>query len=170
MQLKLNREFAARHLFVAALMAAMGGWFAYDGYVKYPSMTPEALYASCHNGAQAASPEAARRFRESAIPRQKQFMALCFAASVVVGLGVLRAARFRFSYDGDGFDFGGRRQSLDDITGVDASRWEKKGILKLSTKGGAVTLDAWHHAGVDGFYEILEAAGRVPAKQGRERK
>ena len=103
------------------------------------------------------------------MPRQKQFMALCFVAAAVVGFGVWRASRLRFAYDAGGFELAGRRMSLDDVTGVDDSRWEKKGILKLSTRGGAVVLDAWHHVGVDGFYDILKVAGRAPGKKGTER-
>ena len=161
MKLKLNREFAVRHLFVAVLLAGLGCWFGYDGYVKYPSMTPEALYASCHNG-EAGSPEAVARFHASAAPRQKQFMLLCLLGSAVVAFGVWRAWRFRFSYNEYGFSAGGAaRRPISDIVSVDMSKWEKKGIETFSTKAGKVTLDAWHHKGVSGFLDILKAAELV---------
>ena len=154
MKLKLNREFAARHLFVAALLAAMGCWFAYDGYVTYPSMSPEALYEKIERS-QPPSHEAAVKVYENAIPRQKQFMALCLVGSLIVGLGVFRAWRFDFGYDDAGFTWKGRRMTKDDIKSVDDSQWKKKGILKLNTRFGRITLDAWHHTGVDGFRAML---------------
>ena len=55
MRLKLNKEFAVRHLAVALLMAALGGWFAYDGYVKYPAMDAATLYREAHGGEDAAT-------------------------------------------------------------------------------------------------------------------
>ena len=156
MKLKLNKEFATRHLFVTALLIAMGYWFAYDGYVTYPAMTPEALYEKIEHS-QPASHEAAVKVYENAIPRQKQFMGLCFVAALVIGLGVLRAWRFAFEYDEKGFTWNGRRMSLSDIESVDESQWKKKGILKLKTKAGRIVLDAWHNTGVDGFHEIVRA-------------
>ena len=39
MKLSLNREYAVRHLGVAALMAALCAWFVYDGAVAYPAMS-----------------------------------------------------------------------------------------------------------------------------------
>ena len=150
MKLKLNREFAVRHLFVTALLAAMGCWFAYDGYVTYPSMTPEALYEKIEHS-QLPSHEAAVKVYENAIPRQKQFMGLCLLGSLIVGLGVFRAWRFDFEYDDAGFTWNGRRMTFADIKSVDDSQWKKKGILKLNTPFGRITLDAWHNTGVDGF-------------------
>lgn len=156
MKLKLNREFAIRHLFVTALLLAMGGWFAYDGYVTYPSMTPEALYEKIEHS-QPASHEAAVKVYENAIPRQKQFMGLCIVGALIVGLGVLKAWRVSFEYDEAGFVWNGRRMALSDIESVDESQWKKKGILKIKTRCGRITLDAWHNTGVDGFYEIVRA-------------
>lgn len=150
MKLKLNREFAVRHLFVTVLLAAMGCWFAYDGYVTYPSMTPEALYEKIEHS-QPPSHEAALKVYENAIPRQKQFMGLCLLGSLIVGLGVFRAWRFDFEYDDAGFTWNGRRMTFADIKSVDDSQWKKKGILKLNTPFGRITLDAWHNTGVDAF-------------------
>ena len=161
MKLRLNREFAVRHLSVALLLSGLGCWFGYDGYVKYPSMSPEALYASCHNG-ETATAEAAAKFRDSAIPRQKQFMWLCFIGSAVIAFGVWRAWRFDFSCDGTGYSTGGgARRPLSDIESVDEKHWKKKGILKLRTRGGPVTLDAWHHTGVEAVRDVLKSAGLV---------
>ena len=161
MKLKLNREFAMRHMFVALLLTGMGGWFAYDGYVTYPSMTPEALYERIEH-APAPSREAAEKVYSNAIPRQKQFMILCLAGAAAIGFGVWRASRFRFTYRDRAFAYNGRRYRLDDISKTETSQWGKKGILRLSLRDGTcVVLDAWHHTGVDGFYEILRDTGKV---------
>ena len=164
MKLKLNREFAARHLFVTVLLTAMACWFGYDGYVTYPSLTPEALYERIEHSPPP-SPEAAAKVWSNAIPRQKQFMALCLIGAAIVGFGVWRAARFRFAYRERGFSFRARRYKIDDVASVDDSQWKRKGILRLSVKDGSkIVLDGWHHSGVDGFYEILRDAGRVGAR------
>ena len=161
MKLRLNREFAMRHLFVAALLAGMGCWFAYDGYVTYPSMTPEALYERIEKGAPP-SREAAERVYANAIPRQRQFMVLCLVGAAIVGLGVWRASRFRFAYRERSFSYSGRRHSIDDIAKVDVSQWKKKGILRVAVRDGTkISLDAWHHTGVDGFYDLLRDAGKA---------
>ena len=154
MKLRLNREFAIRHIFVTVLLVAMGAWFAYDGYVTYPSLTPEELYQKIEKS-EAPSHEAAVKLYESAVPRQKQFMSLCFVGALIVGLGVLKAWRFSFEYDETGFTWRGRRMGLSDIESVDESQWKKKGILKLKTSAGVITLDSWHNTGVDGFYELV---------------
>ena len=156
MKLKLNREFAVRHLFVAALLFAMACWFAYDGYVTYPSMTPEALYEKIE-GSAPPSHEDALRVYGNAIPRQKQFMSLCLVGAIIVGLGVLRAYRFDFEYDETGFAFKGCRMNYADVKSLNDSQWKKKGILRLETVRGRIVLDAWHNTGVDGFYDILVA-------------
>lgn len=149
-----------RHIFVAALLLAMGCWFAYDGYVTYPSMTPAELYEKIER-AKPPSEEAAVRVYNSAIPRQKQFMALCLIGSLIVGVGVFRSWRFDFEYDETGFTWKGRRMSIGDIKSVNASKWAKKGVLRLVTPAGGITLDAWHNKGVDGFAELLKASGRL---------
>lgn len=158
---KLNREFAVRYLFVALLMLGLGGWFGYDGFVRYPSLPAATLYADCHGGEAPVSAEAAEKFRATAIPRQKQFMALSLLASFLVGACLVRAVRFRFSWDETGFAVGDRRYTFAEIVAVETKRWEKKGILVLRLPAGAVTLDAWHHAGVEAFRARLKAEGKI---------
>lgn len=142
MRLKLNKEFALRHLGVAALMAALGGWFAYDGYVAYPAADAMEMYAKAHGGERAQSVEQAEKYRQNAIPRQKQFMMLAwaFSAYLLVNLAYL----WRKEYD-----FGGK------ITEVDEKDWEKKGILRFKVDGKQTVLDAWHHEGVKELREKI---------------
>lgn len=133
-RLKVNPEFFRRHLFVTVLMAGLGGWFGYDGFVKYPSESDE-FFASRHLE------------RETATERQKQFMALSLLASLAVGLHLLKICRFSFAFDDEGFEYKGVRRSYSEIADVDRSLWEKKGILKVD----GIVLDSWHHLGVKEF-------------------
>ena len=145
MKLKLNKEFAVRHLGVAVLMAALGGWFAYDGYVAYPATPAPELYANAHGGESAASPEQAEKYKASAIPRQKQFMAICWLFALYLAANVGFLARKSFYLDGK-------------ITDVDDRDWAKKGILRFKVDGKKTVLDAWHHAGVKELVEKILAA------------
>ena len=166
MTLSLNREFALRHLFVAVLMFGMGCWFGYDGYVGYPSKTPAELYYEIEK-AEPPSEEAARKVYDNAIPRQKQFMALAFLASLLVGGHLFAVSRLRFTFDDGGFDWKGRRYAYSDVAGVDARKWNKKGIVRLFLRGGAtLTLDAWHHVGVKDFYAKLPRKTDAKPDQG----
>ena len=158
MKLKLNKEFFMRHLFVAVLMAALGCWFGYDGYVKYPSMSPAELYRMIEKS-DAPDEAAARKVYANAIPRQKQFMMLAFLASIIVGAHLFAVSRLDFAFDDDGFTFAGKRYKMDDIKSVDDSAWEKKRISKLALSDGrSAVLDAWHHVGVKEFHAKLEPA------------
>lgn len=157
MQLKSNREFVLRHLFVTVLLAGMGLWFAYDGLVTYPSLSARELYLKIEHA------EPHDRVDLDAFKRQKTqsqygFSVLALAASLAVGLHLLACTRFRFAFDETGFDWNGRRYGYGDIRAVDRSRWEKKAILRLVLADGSrVTLDAWHHAGVRDFESGLGA-------------
>jgi hypothetical protein len=157
MELKLNREYALRHLFVAALMAGLCGWFGYDGFVKYPHTTGHDLYVSIE-GAEPPENFDLDAFKTQKIKTQYGFTALTFAAFLAVALGVLGSARFKFAFDADGFTFRGERFGYGDIAKIDDRAWARKGIVRLYVKHPAngmvvpITLDAWHHAGVKDFY------------------
>ena len=156
MKLSLNKEFALRHLFVTLLMVAMGGWFGYDGFVAYPSQSARELYVSCHQGEEPANDLAAEKFRAAASPRQKQFMALCLLAAALIGGHLWLVSRLRVEFDAEGFIWCGRRFAYADVTKVDDSSWSKKGIVRLTTPAGVLTLDSWHHTGVRDFRERLD--------------
>lgn len=130
-RLKVNPEFFRRHLFVTVLMAGLGAWFGYDGFVRYPSESDE-YFTERHLE------------RHSATERQKQFMALSFLASLAVGVHLWKVCRFAFAYDDDGFEYKGVKRRYDEVKNVDRSLWEKKGIIKVD----GIALDAWHHLGV----------------------
>ena len=131
MKLKLNGEFLARHLFVTVLMAALGGWFGYDGFVTYPA-ADDSFFEERH------------LVRETATERQKQFMVLAFLASLLVGGHLWKIAAFKVEFDDEGFVYKGEKRLYRDIKKVDRSQWEKKGIVKAD----GIVFDSWHHLGV----------------------
>lgn len=173
MELKLNKEFFVRHLFVAVLMFGLGCWFAYDGFVGYPNKSPQTLYLEIEKS-EAPNEEAAMRVYTNAIQRQKEFMALAFLAALLVGGHLFAVSRLRLSFDDDGFTLSGHRYAFSDITKVDDSLWQKKGICRIiMADGKRATLDSWHHTGAKELHErILShkpdrdgdgAAGQNPA-------
>jgi hypothetical protein len=150
MKLKLNGEFLARHLFVTVLMAALGGWFAYDGFVKYPATPAAKLYESIEGSAPGEGVDL-EKFKQQKIQTQMGFTLLAFLASLAVGGHLLAVSRFDFEFDDNGFTFRGKRYSYSDVTDVDRSRWEKKGIIVVN----GIKLDAWHHVGVKEFEKLI---------------
>lgn len=130
-KLKVNPEFFKRHLFVTVLMAALGGWFGYDGFVTYPA-ADDTFFEERH------------LVRETATRRQKQFMVLAFLAAAAVGIHLWKIVSFKVEYDGEGFVYNGIRRLYREVKNVDRSKWEKKGIVKAD----GIVFDAWHHLGV----------------------
>ena len=154
MKLSLNKDYARRHLFVTVLMLGLGCWFGYDGLVAYPSMTAADLYRSIEKSDPPADLPAERleAFKRQKTQTQYGFAVLALFAGAVVGLRLLKSARFAFEFDESGFTSNGRRYTRDDIAAVDRTRWETKTILVLRMKDGSThTLDAWHHLGVKDF-------------------
>lgn len=155
MKLSLNKEYVRNHLFVTVLMAAMSAWFAYDGFVRYPSLEAAALYERIEGSAPGegwtqASLEA---FKSQKIKTQYGFALLALLASAVVGLRLLKSARFSFDFDDAGFTVDGERHAYSDIKSIDDRDWEKKDIMRLDLGGRTVVLDGWHHKGVRDFRE-----------------
>lgn len=153
MKLKLNGEYAMRHLFVTLLMVGLCGWFGYDGLVRYPTTPAAELYRSIEGAPpdEKMSAEDLEFFKAQKTKTQYGFTALTLLAALVVGLRLLKSARFQFEFDDSGYVYCGRRRAYADIKSVDRSRWEKKGIVKVD----GIMLDSWHHLGVREFVEIL---------------
>lgn len=144
---KLNPDFARRYLFVALLFVGMGGWFGYDGLVRYPNTAAAALYESIEKSAP--PPEMGEdrleAFKTQKIRSQYGLAGALFVAAAWVALILFKAWKFDFDPDKAGR-----------ILAVDRSKWEKKGILVLKTeKLGCVTLDSFHHLGVSEYEKTL---------------
>ena len=147
-RLRLNPEYLRRHLFAAAVLFALGGWFGYDAAVRYPRTPAAELYRSIEQEEPPAGTdlEAFKRQKTSA---QAGLAIILLVAAGVVGLRLSLASRTDFAWEGKEFSWRGRRLSVADVAEVDRGRWETKGILKLKlSDGGSIVLDAWHHLGV----------------------
>ena len=147
MKLKINGEYAMRHLFVTLLMLGLGGWFGYDGFVRYPATPAAELFTSIEGR----EPSAKEReggfleaFKAQKTKTQYGFTALCLLASLIVGARLYGSYKFAFEFDDEGFTYLGRRRAYSDVKKVDRSQWKKKGIVKVD----GITLDSWHHLGV----------------------
>jgi len=151
MKLKLNKEYARRHLFVTLLMLGLSGWFGYDGFIRYPSLPAGDLYRTIEK----CDPPAGTnldKFKEQKTQTQYGFTIITLFVALVVGIRLLKAAKFDFTFDETGFIYQGRKFTKADILQIDRSAWEKKSILVLKMKDGEkITLDAWHHTGVKEF-------------------
>lgn len=151
MKLSLNKEYAKRHLFVTIVMAGLGCWFAYDGFIRYPHTPAAELYRSIE-GSDAPETVNLEAFKAQKTQTQYGFTVLAFLAALVVGGRLLKSARFAFDFDDAGFTANGKRFTYADISRVDRAQWEKKGIIRLHLASGeSLTLDAWHHTGVKDF-------------------
>ena len=156
MKLKLNKEYARRHLFVTVVMAALGLWFAHDGFIKYPATPAAELYRSIE-GSDAPEGFDLEGFKRQKTQTQYGFTILSLLAALVVGLRLYGASKFDFEFDEAGFKFNGRKYADADIAEIDRKRWESKSIMTLKLKDGTkIVLDAWHHTGVKDFVSRLE--------------
>jgi len=151
MKLKLNREYASRHLFVTLLMIGLCCWFGYDGFVRYPATPAAVLYRSIE-GSDAPKECDLEAFKRQKTQTQYGFTVLAGLAALIVGLRLLKSCRFDFEFDDEGFVHQGRRRAYADVKTVDRSKWATKGILKVD----GIVLDSWHHVGVKEFVETLD--------------
>jgi len=156
-KLTINKEFLRRHLFVVLLLGGMGLWFGYDGFVTYPKTPAAELYESIEKSAPPAgmTAEKLEAFKTQKIQSQYGFCFALLFVSAVVGLHLLGVSQFRFAFDDSGFTWRGKRYSFADIKSVDRTKWDKKGILRLTLPDGKVTLDSWHHTLVSEFEKRL---------------
>ena len=158
MKIGINREYLVRHLFVTVLMVGLAGWFGFDGFVRYPQTDAAALYESIERDAPPPGMTSAelQRFKEQKTGFQRMFALALLLVGAVVGVRLLKSARFSMSFDGDGFVVDGTRYSYVDIKGVEDAEWAKKGIARVLVKDRKIVLDAWHHTGVKDFYEKIK--------------
>ena len=151
-RLRLNPEYARRHLFVTLLMIGLGCWFGYDGFVGYPATPAAELYKSIE-GSDAPEGIDLEAFKKQKIGTQYGFTILAFFVAAVVGSRLAKSARFKFGFDDEGYVYHGRRHPLSDIKEIDRSKWDRKGIAVVD----GITLDSWHHLGVKEFMQTLSS-------------
>ena len=155
MKLKLNKEYAGRHLFVTLLMMGLCCWFGYDGFIRYPATPAAELYRSIEGGEppEQMTDEQLEAFKKQKTGTQHGFTILTLFVALVVGSRLAKSARFQFEFDDDGYVYRGRRHAYVAIKNVDRSKWEKKGVIVVD----GIELDSWHHLGVKEFVEKLKS-------------
>lgn len=154
--LKLNREYLRRHIFSILVFLGIGCWFAYDGFIKYPATDPVELYVSIE-GSQPPEGYDVQKFKVQKTKSQKLFALFLLLASSAVAFRLTKNALFRFSWNEEGFEYGGKKISYSDVVKVDESLWKKRSILVITTNSGKVVLDAWHYTGVGEFKKHLNS-------------
>ena len=92
MKLKLNGEYAGRHLFVTLLMVGLCGWFGYDGFVRYPATPAAVLYKSIE-GSDAPDGFDLEAFKAQKTKTQYGFTFLTLFVALVVGSRLAKSAR-----------------------------------------------------------------------------
>ena len=145
MKLKINREYATRHLGVAALFFGLSCWFLYDAIFVYPNLPSDGTH---HTTAEF----------------QYMFAAILGLASLVIATRVWLNWKSVVEWDSDkiwGSGVGSVPILFADIVGVEDAQWEREGIIVFLTKDGRrLTLDAWHHTGVRELVEKILPAGK----------
>ena len=149
-KLKLNPEYAMRHLFVTLLMTGLFCWFGYDGFIRYPATPAAELYKSIE-GSDAPEDCDLEAFKVQKTKTQYGFTILSLFVALVVGSNLLKSRRFKFEFDDTGYVYRGRRHDYSKIKKIDRSKWEKKGVIVVD----GITLDSWHHLGVKEFVAKL---------------
>ena len=141
MKIGLNREYALRHLGVAALFACLALWFLYDAVFVYPNLPPDGGH-------------------HTTVAFQYSAAALLAAVSAVVALRVFLASRETLEWSNgilSGTIVGRDPVFMNNVRIADRKLWERKNILRLvSSDGRVMDVDGWHHTGVDELAKALE--------------
>ena len=140
MKISLNKEYAIRHLGVAALFTGLSLWFLYDAIFVYPNQVADGTH-------------------HTTVEFQYSAAAALAIFAFVVAFRVFLNWRATLAWDDEqmtGTLTCGVPLRFDDIDHLDAEKWEPKQILVVHAKDGRrVTLDAWHHAGARELAEKL---------------
>lgn len=133
MKLKLNLEYAMRHLGVTILMFGLGMYFLYDAIFVYPYLTE----ADGHH---------------TTVEFQYSMAAILTLFAVVVGIRLFCNFKRTLEWDDSqmcGSVTGGVSVAFSDIAYCDRRQWDSKGIIVVYTKNNKhFVLDSWHHNGV----------------------
>lgn len=129
------------------------------------------------DGARAAQLEQVRKAFEMPVYSNHDLQTQFVQAAVTLLLGVCAflsvglKARRRIRADETGVSgLGARSVAYGDIQSIDWTKWDEKGIVKLTLRDGSrATLDGWHFAGVTGIVDELikhrpDLAPKAPRK------
>lgn len=142
MKISLNKEYAIRHLGVAALFTGLSLWFLYDAIFVYPNQVADGTH-------------------HTTVEFQYSAAAALAIFAFVVAFRVFLNWRATLAWDDEqmtGTLTCNAPLRFDDIDHLDSAKWEPKQILVVHAKDGRrVTLDAWHHVGARELAEKLLA-------------
>ena len=140
MKISLNKEYALRHLGVAALVTGLSLYFLYDAIFVYPYLPADGAH-------------------HTTVEFQYSAAAALAIFAIVVAFRVFLNWRATLTWDDEqmcGTLTCYAPLRFDDIDHLDSAKWEPKQILVVHAKDGRrVTLDAWHHAGARELAEKL---------------
>ena len=142
MKLSLNKEYAIRHLGVAALFFGLSLYFLYDAIFVYPYLPADGPH-------------------HTTVEFQYTSSALLALFAFVVAFRVFLNWRATLAWDDEqmsGTLTLGAPLKFADIDHLVVGKWAPNHILVVHAKDGRrVTLDAWHHAGARELAEKLLA-------------
>ena len=140
MKISLNKEYAIRHLGVAALFTGLSLYFLYDAIFVYPYLPADGEH-------------------HTTVEFQYSAAAALAIFAFVVAFRVFLNWRATLAWDDEqmcGTLTCNAPLRFDDIDRLDSEKWEPKQILVVHAKDGRrVTLDAWHHVGARELAEKL---------------
>ena len=140
MKISLNKEYALRHLGVAALFTGLSLYFLYDAIFVYPYLPADGAH-------------------HTTVEFQYSAAAALAIFAIVVAFRVFLNWRATLTWDDEqmcGTLTCNAPLRFDDIDHLDSAKWEPKQRLVVHAKDGRhVTLDAWHHAGARELAEKL---------------
>jgi hypothetical protein len=154
-----GQEFRLRWAAVGVLAIAMGVWFAYDGWVKYPEHNRRHLAAQeqlRHADARKDPDAAAKATRvleaigeahtDFDIALQKKLAIACPLLGIAILGHMLFHSRGTYRLTDTHLHIPGRGAiDRNTIRSIDMGRWLRKGIAIVTYDGGAAKLDDWHY-------------------------
>jgi len=168
---KINKEWAIRLMIIAIMFIGGGFWFVYDGAVAWPAENDRyAIYKEILDQGDQAEKSWQEVFAEKGWTTRKppkehsdtdimtQFIiaALCFPIGLLALIWLLINATRSVVADERSVKFAGKEIAYDDITDIDKSRWESKGIVVLHAGDQRMKLDDWKFRGVKDIYARIE--------------
>lgn len=138
-----------KHLIVAVVMCAVGGWFAYDGWIKWPNQNKRIEQIKREKDAAQREQDTAKveelagelgRIKSHSnwdLGLQKVLALACPAFGLVWGLWTLHMTRGRLRMSGDTLEVPGHPPvTLENIRKIDKRKWDRKGIAFLHYEVG----------------------------------
>ncbi len=156
---KIDGSYRIKLIIMTVVLLALSGWFAYDGFVKYPLQQEQSeVYASYmqpavgdpdYDGwveeakANGWSEKAPKPKSDNDIMLQKVLSSICLVLGLVVGTATLRRMLLTVSANEEGLAVNGNVTPWAELTEVESSKWLTKGILIVRHANGKVLLDDW---------------------------